>query len=100
MSKKNDLVTVTKLVKDELENDIFTRGNDNRLIRKVLEGLLREGATLKDVEMSFEGNIYETISRVRRKIQADDKFSNLRPSAEIIKDREENIKDFIEFARR
>lgn len=106
MSKAKELSTYTGLVKSILETDTQARNSDSFLYLKVLQHIADEkdiwlnGLTVPDFLMSmnlfgFPG--FETIRRTRQKIQ--EKFPELSANDTVQGFREENEKDFRDFAR-
>lgn len=105
MSKRNQLITTTNLVKSVLEIDPQTRNSDSLLYLKVLEHI----AIQKDIDLqhltvpAFLLSIselgfpcFETVRRTRQKIQAD--FPDLQSVAAVREQRQVNEAVFKSYA--
>ena len=98
-----ELNTLEKDIETILLNDPFTRADDMLLYLEYLRSIGAAGdlaAVLSDRKYRIAYNIvpYETVSRVRRKLQ--EKYEDLSPNKAFIKRRRENEKEFRKYARK
>ena len=102
MGKRDEIRTTDAIVKDILAKYPLARNSDNYLYIRVIQALNKNAAeyslsytlmNLKELGLPC----YETVSRARRKIQAE--HPELWSDATIKKYREEAEKDFEDYAR-
>ena len=76
METKEELETTRKIVEEFLRDDILCRNSDKWLIFKVLEKICQRNGVKIFVPFNLFERFpaYETISRIRRKIQNDEKM--------------------------
>ncbi len=101
MSKTNELMDKKALVKVILKNDFFARNSDYRVFEDYFE--LADAPTyvvdaIKWVAKNYDGNIFETLSRARRKVQEVE--PTLRANKSVVEERLEATNDYREFARK
>lgn len=92
--------TVEQEVKPILEQIKETRADDMRLYHiYVMRKGLNMGKALLDSKYRITNGLatYDTVSRVRRKLQA--KYAGLKPSREYLKLRKEAEKEYRDYAR-
>lgn len=92
--------TVEKDIKPILAETEETRADDMRLyVRYVLNKGVDVGKALLDRQYRISNGVaaYETVSRVRRKLQEHD--TRLRPSKEYMRRRKEAEKEYKEYAK-
>lgn len=97
-----ELKTVEKAIEPILANDPFTRADDMLLYLEYLRRIGEAGdlaAVLSDRKYRIAYGIapYETVSRVRRKLQ--EKYEDLRPNKKYIERRKETEKEFRKYAK-
>lgn len=102
MSKLEELNTTEKLVKDILLKESHTRNSDNALyievVRRLNENALHKPFYKVMLNLNDLGlPCFETVRRTRAKIQAE--HPELQSDVRILKAKEENQKDFEEYAR-
>lgn len=93
---RNLLNTIKYIVELTLREEPMTRGDDLYLAQRVLERMNKR-TDIEGIRKEWDGNVLETIRRTRQKTQ--EQFPHLKPSADILKHREENRKDYKEWAR-
>lgn len=99
---KEEFLTVEKAIEPILANDPLTRADDMLLYLEYLRSIGAAGdlaAVLSDRKYRIAYGIapYETISRVRRKLQEKDEC--LRPNKKYIKRRKDAEKEFRKYAK-
>lgn len=100
---EEEFLTVEKAIEPILLNDPFTRADDMLLYLEYLRSIGAAGdlaAVLSDHKYRIAYSIapYETVSRVRRKLQ--ERHECLRPSKDYIEYRRKNEKEFRKYARK
>lgn len=100
---KEEFLTVEKAIEPILLNNPYTRADDMLLYLEYLRGIGAAGdlaAVLSDRKYRIAYGIapYETVSRVRRKLQ--EKYECLRPSKDYIEYRRKNEIEFRKYARK
>lgn len=106
MSKRNQLITITNLVKDILEADVQSRNSDCYLYLKVIEYIAaQKGLDLKAISVPyFLQNINDlgfppmkSVTRARRKLQRA--YPDLRGCEAVEEARAENEMEYIGYSR-
>lgn len=100
---KEEFLTVEKAIEPILATDPFTRADDMLLYLEYLRRMGAAGdlaAVLSDRKYRIAYGIapYETVSRVRRKLQ--ERYEDLRPSKDHIEFRRKNEKEFRKYVKR
>ena len=106
MSKRNQLITLTNLVKSILETDVHTRNSDSYLYLKVVEHIAaQKGLDLDKISVPyFLQNINDlgfppmkSVNRCRRKLQRE--YPDLRGCGAVEEARAENEMEYIGYSR-